>query len=220
MDIEVEKRFNDFLHYICENNKSVCVTLCDRVKQANSLSEFSTILKEKVGKEYACLLDTGMLGCNYRLMIYNEKLKVSIGYIYAAVTYGFWRGDIDECMLNIKYAIVGNCVYINGEKAACIISEEQIAETKDGIYVIDRLSQNIKKYVDGKPKWETKIPRKGSEEYKFSCHLNYPTDDYPTGLIAITEISPYSKNLYHFYAENGEFYGHTVMKHQYELAAD
>lgn len=202
------EKMGDFLKYIHCNNITV---LCSDYKpeQAESVVEFVTILKEKAGEEFSCVLDRS----NNKIMFFDDYCKEYVGYIYGTVEYGFWRGDIHNSKLFIQYAVIENNVYIGGERVAYIDSPEQIKVTRDGIYIIDKRTKSLMKYTDYKQQWKTEIPVNYTQTYQLRPHLDYLGDPYPKGLIVIEGTS----ELYHFYRENGAFYGHTRVNKQYEL---
>ena len=69
------------------------------------------------------------------------------------------------------------------------------------------------KYSDYVLQWKTAIPVNYTQSYKFWSLMNYLGEPYPQGLIAVSDMS----ELYHFYRESGEYYGHTHIKRQFEM---
>ncbi|MBQ8317447.1 MAG: hypothetical protein IJX85_03845 [Lachnospiraceae bacterium] len=203
------EKIGNFFKYIHCNNISVILTHFDKNKQIESVFEFEKILKEKAGNNYSCVLDIG----EEKILIYDDCAKEYMGYIYGTVEYGYSRGDIHETKLFIKYAVIEHNVYIGGEKIAYIDSSQQITVEKDGIYVIDKSTKLLMKYSDYVLQWKTAIPVNYTQSYKFWSLMNYLGEPYPQGLIAVSDMS----ELYHFYRESGEYYGHTRIKRQYEM---
>lgn len=203
------EKIGDFLRYIYHNNISVILAYYDKTKQIEYVCEFEKILKEKAGNNYSCVLDV----YHQRILIYDDCAKEYIGYIFGFVDYGYSRGDIHETKLDIKYAVIKYNVYIGGEKIAYIDSSNQIIVERDGIYVIDKSTKSLMKYSDYKLQWKTAIPVNYTQTYTFCPLMNYIGEPYPQGLIAVGN----SFELYHFYRESGEYYGHTHIKRQYEM---
>lgn len=203
------EKIGDFLKYIHCNNISVLLTHFDKTKQIESVCEFEKVLKEKAGNNYSCILSIS----EEKILIYDDYSKEYIGYIYGTVEYGYSRGDIHETKLYIKYAVIKYNVYIGGEKIAYVDSTNQITVERDGIYVIDKSTKSLMKYIDFKLQWKTAIPVNYTQTYKFCPLMNYLGEPYPQGLIAVGD----SFELYHYYRESGEYYGHTHIKRQYEM---
>lgn len=206
------EQIGGFLKYIFINNVSVVFTDFDKTKQIDSVSEFVKVLKEKAGENLSCVVDQR----NNKVLIYDEGCKEYIGFLYGMVDYGYLRGDVHESVLHIQYAVIKNNVYIGGERVAYVFSPDQITVERDGLYVIDIDTNSLMKYCDYKLKWKTVVPVNSVQCYKFCPWKNYLGEPYPMGLIAIQDLS----ELYHFYCESGEFYGHTREKCQYEMIYD
>jgi hypothetical protein len=201
-----------FMKYLEENNVTVCFADFDKTLQAISVSAFNSVLQRFMGKEYACLLKSDEYG--HSIVIYNDSAKEYLGELFGTVEYAYERGDTHESPLSIIYAVLDNTVYIGGETAGYIFNAEQISYTRDGLYLIDNSSGDLKKYNEGKLIWTEPIPADYTQMYKFDATLDYLNENYPHALIAISNRS----RIYHFFRENGRIFGRTEIEERYSIS--
>lgn len=192
------------LKYIEQNNISLAIGNEKEADSTLSLSTFTKMMQDILGEEYIFVLHDDQSSISIIDTIEHD----CIGTIYGTLTYGYIRGDFWGSPLTFQYAISKLHAFVKDTEAGYLDSANSITFLGGELYIIDKKTHTLKKYVNKKLAWVAQIPVNITQTYQCYPLWNYPDATYPGNLIAISD----GYEIFHFNKNTGEYYGKSIVK--------